>query len=98
VDIWHDRAVFHFLTDPVERGIYRDRVLQGLRVGGSLIVATFGLEGPPKCSGLPTVRYSPESLSQEFGSRFRLEEAIRERHQTPFGTTQDFSYSRLRFT
>jgi len=95
VDIWHDRALFHFLTERADRAIYRDRVLQGLRPGGSFIVATFGPDGPPKCSGLPTERYSPESLNQELGARFQLKDAIQERHQTPFGTTQEFWYSRF---
>lgn len=95
VDIWHDRAVFHFLTGPAERAVYRERVLKGLRQGGSLVVATFAPDGPPKCSGLPTERYSPESLNQELGSRFQLKDAIHERHQTPSGNAQEFWYSRF---
>jgi len=98
VDIWHDRAVFHFLTEPSDRAAYRNRLEQGLRLGGSLIIATFGPDGPQKCSGLPTIRYSPESINQELGSRFRLEESTRELHQTPFGTIQEFWYSRFRLT
>ena len=95
VDIWHDRAVFHFLTEHADRAIYRHRVLQGLRQGGSLIVATFGPNGPSRCSGLFVQRYSPESLNEELGSRFHLREAIREDHKTPSGTTQKFWYSRF---
>ena len=98
VDVWHDRAVFHFLTEASDRATYRNRLEQGLRPGGSLIIGTFGMGGPQKCSGLPTVRYSPESLSHELGVRFRLEESTSELHQTPFGTTQDFCFSRFRFT
>ena len=86
VNIWHDRALFHFLTEPSDRATYRKRLEQGLRPGGSLIIGTFGIGGPQKCSGLPTVRYSPESLSQELGIRFRLEESTSELHRTPFGT------------
>lgn len=98
VDIWHDRAVFHFLTEPSDRVAYCSKLKQGLRPGGSLIIATFAPDGPQKCSGLPTLRYSPESLNQELGSQFVLEESTRELHRTPFGTTQQFYYSRFRLT
>jgi hypothetical protein len=98
VEIWHDRAVFHFLTEPSDRAAYRRKLEQGLRPGGALIIATFGVDGPQKCSGLPTVRYSPETLSQELGARFRLEESTRELHRTPFSTTQDFCFCRFRLT
>jgi hypothetical protein len=86
------------LTDPSDRAKYRARVLQGLHVGGSLVIAAFSLDGPQKCSGLPTGRYSPESLHLELGWRFRLEEAVPERHETPLGTTQDFWYNRFSLT
>jgi len=95
VNIWHDRAVFHFLTDANHRARYRERLREGLLPGGTLIVATFGPNGPDRCSGLPTIRYSPEALAAEFGAPFRLEESIRESHATPFGTTQEFWYSRF---
>ena len=95
VNIWHDRAVFHFLTDANHRARYRERLREGLLPGGTLIVATFGPNGPDRCSGLPTMRYSPEALVAEFGAPFRLEESIRESHATPFGTTQEFCYSRF---
>lgn len=95
VNIWHDRAVFHFLTDADDRARYRERLGEGLLPGGSLIIATFGPDGPERCSGLPTLRYSPETLAAEFGASFRLEESIRESHATPFGTTQEFWYSRF---
>jgi hypothetical protein len=96
VDVWHDRAVFHFLTEDASRRRYRARLEQAVRPGGSVIVATFALDGPEKCSGLPVVRYSPESLEAEFGAKFRLVEAVGESHATPFGTTQEFWYSRFR--
>jgi len=95
VNIWHDRAVFHFLTDANDRARYRERLGEGLQPGGTLIVATFGPNGPDRCSGLPTIRYSPEALAAEFGAPFRLEESIRESHATPFGTPQEFCYSRF---
>jgi len=95
VDIWHDRAVFHFLTDPEDRVRYRERLFQGLRPGGSAVIATFGLHGPLVCSGLPTVRYSPERLAAELGGAFRLRESVREVHPTPSGTTQEFWYCRF---
>ena len=95
VDIWHDRAVFHFLTDGLSRLRYRERLAQAVRPGGSAIIATFALEGPERCSGLPVVRYSPESLEAELGGGLRLMEAVREAHKTPSGTTQEFWYSRF---
>ena len=95
VDIWHDRAVFHFLTSADERARYVAHLRSAVRPGGSVIIATFAPEGPEKCSGLPCVRYSPDSLVQEFGAGFRLEEWVREHHQTPFGTVQEFGYQRL---
>jgi SAM-dependent methyltransferase len=95
VDIWHDRAVFHFLTDPQDRLKYRARLELAVRPGGAVIVAAFAPDGPEKCSGLPVVRYSPEALEAELGAGFTLQEAVRERHPTPFGTTQEFWYSRL---
>lgn len=95
VDIWHDRAVFHFLTNADDRDRYRARIREAVRPGGSVIIATFGPGGPEMCSGLPVVRYSPEALEAELGAPFRLEESVREMHTTPFGTTQEFCYSRL---
>jgi SAM-dependent methyltransferase len=98
VDIWHDRAVFHFLTDPADRARYRSHILRTVRREGSVIIATFGPEGPRQCSGLPTLRYAPEDLESELGSRFRLRETVREAHSTPFGTRQEFWYSRFMLT
>jgi 2-polyprenyl-3-methyl-5-hydroxy-6-metoxy-1,4-benzoquinol methylase len=91
-DIWHDRAVFHFLTAPQERRAYVERVARSMRMGGHVIVATFGPDGPTKCSGLDVVRYDAESLHAEFGVHFRYLESSTEIHETPFGTTQQFLY------
>lgn len=91
-DLWHDRAVFHFLTAKEQRTAYVRQVIQAVKFGGHVIVSTFGPEGPTKCSGLEVVRYDAESLHEEFGARFRLVESSKEIHQTPFGTTQQFLY------
>jgi 2-polyprenyl-3-methyl-5-hydroxy-6-metoxy-1,4-benzoquinol methylase len=91
-DLWHDRAVFHFLTAKEQRTAYVRQVIQAVKSGGHVIVSTFGPEGPTKCSGLEVVRYDAESLHEEFGARFRLVESSKEIHQTPFGTTQQFLY------
>lgn len=91
-DVWHDRAVFHFLTDADDRRKYVELVMRSLKRGGHIIVASFSLEGPQKCSGLDVVRYSPETMHDEFGNSFKLVESIGETHNTPFGTTQDFVY------
>lgn len=91
-DIWHDRAVFHFLTDPADRRAYVEQVMRTVRPGGHVIVATFAEDGPEKCSGLPAMRYRPESLHAEFGDTFLLAGHEKESHQTPFGTVQQFVY------
>src|SRR6185369_976089 len=91
-DVWHDRAVFHFLTDAGDRRKYVERVLHSLKLGGHIIVASFGLQGPEKCSGLDIVRYSPDSMHDEFGNTFHLVKSLGETHNTTFGTTQDFVY------
>jgi len=91
-DVWHDRAVFHFLTAPEERVAYVRQVANAVKPGGHVIVSTFGLEGPTKCSGLDVVRYDAESLHEEFGVRFRLLESSEELHRTPFDTIQQFLY------
>ena len=91
-DLWHDRAVFHFLTAKEKRAAYVRQVLRAVKPGGHVIIATFGPEGPTKCSGLEVVRYDPESLQREFGSHMQLLENFTEQHQTPFGTTQQFLY------
>ena len=91
-DVWHDRAVFHFLTAPEQRIAYVRQVARSVKPGGYVIVSTFGPEGPTKCSGLDVVRYEAGSLHGEFGERFRLVESSQELHHTPFGTTQQFLY------
>jgi trans-aconitate methyltransferase len=96
VDIWHDRAVFHFLTEREDRERYSARLAEMVKPGGSAIIATFAPEGPEKCSGLPVTRYSPETLGAELGDRFTLVESRPHVHTTPFGTTQAFQYSRFR--
>lgn len=97
-DVWHDRAVFHFLTGVEDRHKYVELVMRSLKRGGHIIVASFSLEGPNKCSGLDVMRYSPETMHGEFGNAFRLVESIGETHNTPFGTTQDFVYCHCRKT
>ncbi|MEO6829211.1 MAG: class I SAM-dependent methyltransferase [Acidobacteriaceae bacterium] len=96
-DVWHDRAVFHFLTEPEERLAYVRNVCSSLKPGGHLIISTFGPEGPTKCSGLGVVRYDASSLYEEFGRNFRLIESSKELHHTPFGKTQQFLYCYCRF-
>src|SRR5262249_12672619 len=96
VDLWHDRAVFHFLTAASDRARYISRLREILKPGGQAVMATFALEGPPKCSGLPVGRYSPALLVAELGACVVLEETARETHETPIGRTQEFWYSRLR--
>lgn len=96
MDIWHDRAVFHFLTAPEDRAVYKRHLLDTLKPGGWAIIATFGPDGPDKCSGLPVQRYSPVELAEELGPRFELVEARNHVHTTPWGSQQSFQYSRLR--
>ena len=91
-DVWHDRAVFHFLTHAEDRARYVKAVQHSVKTGGHVIVATFGLEGPLRCSGLEVVRYSADSLHEEFGDDFELVDTTNELHQTPFGTEQKFIY------
>jgi len=98
VDFWHDRAVFHFLTDAEDRRRYVAHLRQTLKPSGRAVLATFSLDGPEKCSGLPVVRYSPESLAAELGPAFTLTGAARERHQTPKGAVQDFTFAVFRWS
>jgi ubiquinone/menaquinone biosynthesis C-methylase UbiE len=91
-DVWHDRAVFHFLTDPRDRARYVAQVKRVVRPGGHVIVASFGPEGPSRCSGLEVVRYSPDDLHAEFGPDFCLLDSTREDHRTPTGSVQAFVY------
>ena len=91
-DVWHDRAVFHFLTAQAGRKAYIRQVVRSVRRGGHVIVGTFGPEGPIRCSGLDVVRYDAESLHAEFGANFRLISSTRQMHETPLGVTQQFLY------
>jgi SAM-dependent methyltransferase len=91
-DLWHDRAVFHFLIQPEDRRRYVNVVRDAIRPGGHVIVATFASDGPERCSGLQVSRYEPESLHQEFGDSFTLLDSTKEVHHTPFGTEQKFIY------
>jgi hypothetical protein len=95
VDIWHDRAVFHFLTDAKDRARYVRHLSASLRPGGTAIIAAFAQDGPEWCSGLACTRYSPAAIQRELGPGFRLEESIPESHHTPSGTIQRFEYHRF---
>lgn len=97
-DLWHDRAVFHFLVNPEDRRAYVAALNSALGIGGHLVISTFGPEAPKKCAGLKVVRYSPESLHRELGGNFALEEVKEELHTTPGGTKQEFIYCRFRKT
>lgn len=92
VDVWHDRAVFHFLTGPAQRHAYVQQVLRTLRPGGFAIVGTFGPNGPMQCSGLPVARYSADGLHGEFGAQFKLLDHRLVTHTTPWGAEQQFVY------
>ena len=91
-NVWHDRAVFHFLTDAADRAQYLAQVRHAVRAGGFVLVATFAEDGPTRCSGLDVVRYSADELHREFGNDFRLLESGREAHTTPWGANQSFTY------
>ena len=92
IDVWHDRAVFHFLKDPKQREKYVEAVLNAVKPGGHVIVSTFSLDGPEHCSGLPVQRYDAESLHGQFGEPFILLGHEHENHKTPRGTHQNFIY------
>lgn len=91
-DIWHDRAVFHFLTDPADRAAYVRTVMRSVKPGGHVIVASFAEDGPEQCSGLPVMRYSPGELHDQFGEPFQLLIHCKELHHTPAGAVQAFVY------
>ncbi|MFC1574997.1 class I SAM-dependent methyltransferase, partial [Gemmatimonadota bacterium] len=91
--LWHDRAVYHFLTSPEDRDAYCRVLGRGLEPGGHVIIAAFALDGPLKCSGLEVVRYDPESLQSALGPEYHLRGSVREAHNTPTGGTQSFVYS-----
>lgn len=95
-DVWHDRAAFHFLTDPLDRAAYVERLRSAVARGGHVIIATFAPDGPEKCSGLPVQRHDSASLSAELGPEFDLVETRSETHRTPWHSTQAFQFSRFR--
>jgi trans-aconitate methyltransferase len=92
-DIWHDRAVFHFLIEASDRAAYVQRLLTALRPGGHAIIATFAPDGPEQCSGLPVVRYDAQALGNVLGASFKLLDTRRNDHQTPTGNVQRFQFS-----
>lgn len=94
-DVWHDRAAFHFLTDKADRAAYVETLDTALSDAGHAIIATFALDGPERCSGLPVQRYSPETLAATLGPRYKLVNGLRYEHQTPWGSTQAFQFSVL---
>ncbi|PKN56495.1 MAG: SAM-dependent methyltransferase [Deltaproteobacteria bacterium HGW-Deltaproteobacteria-14] len=91
-DVWHDRAVFHFLVDPADRDRYVDQVLRAVRPGGHVLLATFALDGPDRCSGLPVARYDADGIHAAFGPRFAKLGSLAEVHNTPAGATQAFTW------
>jgi ubiquinone/menaquinone biosynthesis C-methylase UbiE len=95
-DIWHDRAAFHFLTEPAEQRAYLDRLERGLRKGGRVIMGTFAPDGPEKCSGLPVARHDAATLQALLGAGFTLVDHRRHEHATPWGSLQKFQFSTFR--
>lgn len=95
-DVWHDRAVFHFLTGPEPQAAYLAALRAGTAAGSTVIIATFALDGPESCSGLPVQRYSPETLAARLGPSFSLTHQAEETHETPWGSQQKFSYAAFR--
>jgi SAM-dependent methyltransferase len=91
-DIWHDRAVFHFLTELKQQATYIALAEQTVAQGGVLVLGTFGLDGPDRCNGLPVQRYEAESLAKQFARSFFLKKETREIHTTPWGSPQSFQY------
>lgn len=96
VDVWHDRATFHFLTSAVDQVAYARRAVDAVRPGGHLVIATFGPAGPQQCSGLPVARHDATSLAAVFGPAFEVVEALDETHRTPWGAGQQFLHALLR--
>jgi hypothetical protein len=94
--VWHDRAVFHFLTEPEAQDAYIAALKRGTVAGSNVIMATFALNGPERCSGLPVQRYSPATLAMRLGADFALYSESEESHATPFGTNQQFQYAAFR--
>jgi trans-aconitate methyltransferase len=95
-DLWHDRAAFHFLTEATDRAAYLDRLMRAIRLGGHAIIATFAIDGPERCSGLPVMRYDATALSAALGRTFALIGTRRQDHTTPTGGVQRFLFSVFR--
>ena len=95
-DLWHDRAAFHFLTEAADRRAYAERVAKAVPIGGHVIIGTFALDGPERCSGLPVMRHDAASIGAVLGTRFVLTETRRDDHVTPAGGTQRFQFSLFR--
>ena len=95
-DVWHDRAVFHFLTDPADRRAYSEAARKSVKRDGYLIIATFAADGPTRCSGLDVVRYTAQTLSRELAPEFVLEQEKEEIHVTPTGKGQSYLYCSFR--
>ena len=95
-ELWHDRAVFHFLIEPEQQRKYRDQLLKALKPEGHLIIGTFAPEAPPKCSGLPVQRYDPQLLERTLGAEFELKRQHNELHVTPGGVEQMYLYCHFR--
>jgi trans-aconitate methyltransferase len=93
--LWHDRALFHFLTRETDRAQYRRALNEALGAGGQLILATFATDGPTRCSGMDTMQYDAARISAELGEDFHLLEQVNEHHRTPAGAEQRFSWFRL---
>lgn len=94
-DVWHDRAAFHFLTEPRDRMAYVTNVRQAVRPDGHVIIGTFALDGPERCSGLPVARHDAASIGKVLGQSFRLIETRRHDHETPSGAVQRFQFNRF---
>ena len=95
VDVWHDRAAFHFLTEAEDRARYVAHLRKAVKHGGTVIMVTYALDGPKYCSGLPVCRYNAAGIGAELGEQFILAETVAEAHQTPIGAVQSFSYSKF---
>lgn len=96
VDVWHDRAALHFLTEPADRAAYRQALLQAVRAGGQVVFGTFAQDGPERCSGLPVQRYDAASMQLFLGAEFALLESFITDHQTPADKTQRFQFARFK--
>ena len=90
--VWHDRAVFHFMVSQEDRDAYLATMEKSLQADGHAAIATFGPDGPTRCSGLPVDRYGPDELAATLGDRFQLVSSHLEDHRTPGGATQQFLY------